>query len=266
MMNQEDQWACYQSYDGNNPLFVSYNVSFYHRLDTIADNLLGFFVDIKEPTENGLPTRKEFDSLSAIEDSCSMYMNKNNAVFAGRTTGSNWQILFWYTDKLPPDIKDFMTQIKEISGYNIRYFMQIDHDKSVYKEWYNQHTEPTKDNIKPGLVTNNRVAADNSVIQSLQEQGDLLVKQRQINYFFHFENVQDRAIALAIFKTKGFIFEDRFDIDSDSTHPSPVYVLSVSEQGIPTREHISQRHEFLTNLAKTLHGEYTGWETQAVLG
>lgn len=101
-------------------------------------------IELKNSTENGLPSKEESEILVDFEE----YLNKNingvseekpNALFYGRITWNSTRQLIWKVHN-PKITNDFLQELIESGNYAFEFDYRIEDDRNwEITKWYNEN-------------------------------------------------------------------------------------------------------------------------------
>jgi hypothetical protein len=130
---QKDTWFTYKPVDTDSPLFISFNNSAAEKINELPfKQLLTVVINIKNPTQDGLPSEDEFRQLNEIEDILDTYSANENSISVGRMTTNGLRYLYYYGIFEDGNIESFIEKLGEDFNYNVRYLLEKDPNKDTY--------------------------------------------------------------------------------------------------------------------------------------
>ena len=210
-------------------------------------HLLWISLQMINPNENGLSSKEEFEQLNEIEDRLQEFILKNHSsVYAGRLTNNGHRNFYFYMGDPTLYDKTISDAMVAFPSYTYDFGMKED------KEW-DSYLEFIYPNPKQYQSIQNR-----RVIENLEENGDKLTKEREVDHWVYFKNEKDRTFFLEKIKDEGFKIIDQNHIKKGGEFP---YSLHISRVDLVDWDSVDGYVLHLWELAGECNGEYDGWET-----
>jgi uncharacterized protein (TIGR01619 family) len=210
-------------------------------------NLVTVSLKMNHPDEDGLSTEEEFDKLIEIEERLQEFIEeKHNSIYVGRLTSNKCRDYYFYFGDTTLYDKTISEALVAFPSYS--YEFEIIEDK----EWetYLEFLYPTP--IQFQIIQNRKV------IDQLEENGDTLTKERQVDHWIYFQKKEDRERFLTKIKDNGFQIINQGVGKKSSGLPYSLQIARVDKVDIDSaNEYIL----FLWELAGECNGNYDGWET-----
>ncbi len=215
-------------------------------------NLVWISLKMNYPGEDGLSSNEEFDKLVEIEDRLKEFISvKHNSIYAGRLTNNNHRDYFFYFEDTTIYDKTISEALVAFPSYRYEFGTKEEQNWETYLDFL--YPDPRQFQS----IQNRRV------IENLEENGDLLTKERQVDHWIYFETQNDRAQFLTKIKGDGFqIVNQDFEIES-SDFPYSLQIARVDKVDIDSIDDCVLN---LWELAEECNGNYDGWETSVEKG
>ncbi len=244
-----DQWEFYPCQMGEHIAFVFVNVSIGERLAEIGrTGQVLARVQLKQPREDGLTRREEFDSLSALEDGFNNYCTTAAAEMVGRITVAGFRDFAIYAEDAETVANGLRTIARDEHGYETELVVREDPEFEVY--W--QHLFPSPMDWQ--LIRNGQL------LEQLETLGDSGDSPRPIDHWLHFESAADRDRCAEALESKGFSITARLEPNEERPH----HGLQACREDTAEFAAINELTVMLFQLAAELGGEYDGWESPVV--
>lgn len=203
-----------------------------------------FSVMLKNPDENGLPTKEEEETLYKIEDLLESIIKEKEGILAGFLRWDKRLSVFAYVEDEKGYEEAFAVALKEqFPDYEYQFWVDEDEEWETYFTLY-----PDKYNYQG--ILNDRL------IYQIQKDGDTMVP-RVLDHCLYFKTKEKRKEFLDEVVKEGFkeIFEGADDnIDLSAEYP---YQLVVGrEDDFRDTNRVTW---YLMETAEELDGEYDGW-------
>lgn len=213
----------------------------------INPNLVLVSVTMNNPREDGLSFSEEFESLKQIEDRLHhLIISKHNAVYAGRLTTDGRRDFYFYvgnTKHLDKTISDAMKAFPT-NKFDLR--MKEDQKWEEYLNF--MYPNPSQ----------HQSMLNRRVVNSLENQGDLLTKARPVDHWIFFKTEADKEKFLSAIQDDGFAIVDN---DHDTEFGEAPYRLRISRIDKVDYDSVDDYAIRLWKLAEECNGDYDGWET-----
>lgn len=214
---------------------------------TDKPNLVWISVNMNNPREDGLSSNEEFDTLSAIEDRLQEFINsKHCSIYAGRLTTDGRRDFYFYMGDTTLYDKTISESMVAFPNYTFDFGIKEDN----HWEQYLNFMYPNPRQFQS--IQNRRV------VDNLEENGDLLIKERQVDHWIYFNTKEDRESFLSKIKDEGFKINNQ-DFDSESS--DRLYSLHIARVDKVDIDSVNDYILNLWELAKGCNGDYDGWET-----
>lgn len=246
--SHEEDWDFYFSNvdDILGSLYVDLGLA---KVAPLADkpNLVWISVNMNNPREDGLSSNEEFDTLSAIEDRLQEFINsKHYSIYAGRLTTDGRRDFYFYMGDTTLYDKTISESMVAFPNYTFDYGIKEDNQWEQYLNFLYPNPRQFQS------IQNRRV------VDNLEENGDPLIKERQVDHWIYFNTKEDRERFLTKIKDEGFkIINQDFDSES-SDRPYSLHIARVDKVDIDS---VNDYILNLWELAEACNGDYDGWET-----
>ncbi|MCG2612007.1 DUF695 domain-containing protein [Flavobacterium sp. SM15] len=210
-------------------------------------NLVWVFVKMNNPREDGLSSQTEFDKLVEIEDNLVHEISKiYNSIFAGRVTTDGDREFYFYLDNTK-NLKETISKIMEkFPNYQFQEGTKLDENWSHYFDF-----------LYP-LPEQFQKIQNRKVVDQLENGGDKLIKEREVNHWLYFKTKSDRINFLAKIKNENFnVVEESFD----KTFGEFPYSLQIKRINKVDLDSVDEYVIYLWKIANQFNGDYDGWET-----
>jgi hypothetical protein len=199
----------------------------------------------KAPHPNGLPTRDEFEPVSAIEDRIGNFAKQAEDWYVGRVTVAGQRLFYVYTNQSEKDWSDFLATLADDTGYEIC----LEYKDDPKHSGYHNDIYPTADDWQ--------VINDLHVIENLESHGDDGSESRKVDHWVYFK---DKASSIDFVV---WAESDRFTEDPQYSHETDdgKYCVRLFHHGTLRIDDISNHTVALRRKAAEFGGDYDGWET-----
>ena len=202
-------------------------------------------VMLKNPDENGLPTKGEEETLYQIEDLVESIIKEKEGILAGFLRWDKRLSIFAYVEDEKGYEEAFAVALKEqFPDYEYKFWVDED------KEWetYFNALYPDKYNYQ-GIL-------NNKLIYQIQMDGDTMVP-RVLEHCLYFKTQKARKEFLEKVETEGFRrIDERADEVVDETNEYPYQIVVGREDDFRNANSVTW---YLMETAEELDGEYDGW-------
>lgn len=214
---------------------------------TDKPNLVWISVNMNNPREDGLSSNEEFDILSDIEDRLQEFISsKHNSIYAGRLTTDGRRDFYFYMGDTKLYDKSISESMVAFPSYTFDFGIKEDNQWEQYLNFMYPNPRQFQS------IQNRRV------VDNLEENGDPLTKERQVDHWIYFNTKEDRESFLSKIKGEGFeIINQDFDSES-SDRPYSLHIARVDKVDIDS---VNDYILNLWELAEECNGDYDGWET-----
>ena len=215
--------------------------------DKEKPNLLWLWVEMKWPSDDGLSSNSEFDTLCEIEDQITEAVKSRfDAAYCGRITTDGRREFYFYAAsplRLEQAVEEALAKFK---GYEFECGSKPDPE---WKQYF--------DVLYPSEETR-QCMENRRVLHVLEKNGDTLQRPRDVWHWIYFRTDAARKE----FLVAAIPLQYRLQSESDNEDkPLPKEICIVRFQSVKQNE-IDDAVTELFRLAKAHGGEYDGWETQ----
>jgi uncharacterized protein (TIGR01619 family) len=247
-MNYEEEWDFYFSNVDDKPgsFYLDMGLS---KIAPVEKMPHFFYVSVKlnDPTEYGLSSKGEYDTLVQIEDKLvNSLKEKHNVIYAGRLTSDGTRDFYFYTSEPLLIEKTISESLVQFPKYEYDYEVKNNEDWSYYLHFIYPNPWQLQS------ILNRRV------IENLEKNGDKLTIPREVNHWIYFKTTEEREKYIVRVKENGFKIEDIDKIDHDKEFK---YTLRISRVDNVRHGDLDDYVLYLWDLAQELGGNYDGWET-----
>lgn len=245
---QDGNWDVYLAQYESGPGSVTLNMD----LINIAPNknlpyVLITGVKFENCRDDGFPDSDEFANLYNISDHVERLLKKHvTSELAGTFTYQCERLDYIYLSDTT-SIRAKLSKLYTTSFSNYEYYINIKPDENW--EAYTQFLYPNE------FIRENM--ANKKVLLQLQQAGDNLSKERQVDHWLYFASQADQEKYVEQVKALGFKVESK---KTDKLLKLP-YQLRISRTDYIYPESINKITFELRQKAKDLNGDYDGWET-----
>ena len=202
-------------------------------------------VMLKNPDENGLPTKGEEETLYQIEDLVESIIKEKEGILAGFLRWDKRLSIFAYVEDEKGYEEAFAVALKEqFPGYEYKFWVDDD------EEWETYFNALYPDKYEYQGILNIRL------IYQIQMDGDTMVP-RVLEYCLYFKTKEKRKEFLEKVETEGFRrIDERADEVVDETNEYPYQLVVGREDDFKDTNRVTW---YLMELAEELEGYYDGW-------
>ena len=212
--------------------------------------LLWVWVYLKTPRPDGLSDSAEFDSLVAIEKKLTESLNRKfDSILCGRITTDGRREFYYYaarSEAFEPIVADAMNHFR---GYEFECGSQEEPDWKQYLTL-----------LYPSDEDRQRIE-NRSVLEVLERKGDTLKTPRDVHHWIYFPTAIDRDAFWTAIQPLEYRIQSRPDRPGDEL---PFGLCIVRFQSVKQTD-INEAVIELFRRAKEFHGDYDGWETEAIV-
>jgi hypothetical protein len=207
-------------------------------------------VNYETSRTDGFPENETFDVLHEIGGELIELIGREVASMpVGSFTHDQERLEYFYirdTANLQEVVENFYQQ--QYPDYE--YYLNIKEDR----EWKSYRTF-----LYPNEATLNYMA-DESIIEQLQESGDLLTKERRVDHWLYFPTAADRNNCEQRLKQRGYSAASSSK-NEKADFPFELQVWKIHAVDMNAVYPITNE---LREMAETYNGEYDGWETEVI--
>ncbi|ARS37053.1 DUF695 domain-containing protein [Pontibacter actiniarum] len=217
----------------------------------LADQPHVVWVSIKiiDPRPDGLSSMQETIVLQQIEDDLEGELHANhNATYVGRSTSNGHRKVYFYLGDITDYDKTISTVMRGHSGYTYSFGTKEDKGWNGYFKMLFPEPEQYQS------IRNRKV------IDSLEEHGDNLSRERAIHHWIFFKTEADRQAYVTGVEQEGFsVVASDYDEELEA-YPFRLHIKHTDKVDWTS---IDKTVLHLWRLAKQHNGDYDGWETSA---
>ena len=202
-------------------------------------------VMLKNPDENGFPTKEEEETLYQIEDLLDSIIKEKEGILAAFLRWDKRLSVFTYVEDEKGYEEAFAVALKEqFPGYEYKFWVDED------EEWETYFNALYPDKYEYQGILNNRL------IYQIQMDGDTMVP-RVLEHCLYFKTKEKRKEFLEKVETEGFSrIDERADEVVDETNEYPYQLVVGREDDFKDTNRVTW---YLMDTAEELDGEYDGW-------
>jgi uncharacterized protein (TIGR01619 family) len=202
-------------------------------------------LNMRDPREDGLSGRAEFDTLVAIEDQIVPQLTLGeDALFVGRNTSNGCRDFYFYRKSLDGWDERVVAAMAAFGDYRYEIGVRSDPEWRTYQEFL----FPSDYSFQS--IQNRRVC------DALQREGDRLSDSREIDHWAYFPTEDGRSAFVAEAEKLGFALRTMIEGEREQDR----YGAQVFRPDVPGHEAIDEITWPLYEAAKRLGGAYDGWE------
>ena len=244
----QEEWDFYFSNVDGKPgsLYVDLGLK---TVAPIADkpNLAWVYVQMNNPREDGFSSQEESEMLFKIEDALvERIASVHDAVYAGRLTSDGNRELYFYLG----DTAGYDKTVQNVMSAFPEYRYSPGSKEDAGWGGYLDFLYPAPPQFQS--IQNRRV------VHQLQQQGDILTKERDVRHWIYFKTEANREEFLAKIKDDNFTVENKTTAEPGGEYP---YCLVIKRADKVDWGSVDNYVLYLCGLADETDGEYDGWET-----
>jgi uncharacterized protein (TIGR01619 family) len=213
--------------------------------------LLWVWVYFRHPRPDGLSSREEFDTLSALEDTLTTAIEQHcQATMCGQITTDGRREVYFYASQPQYFEEEVKRSLAQFELY------EFDCNKQQDPAW-NQYLNvlyPSEEDIE-------RIK-NREVLSVLERHGDTLGSPRDILHWAYFKTVDDRSD----FRNSAQALGYRTDSESQLKEKDCPYGICIGKQQDMESDALDRAVIELFRAAKRANGEYDGWESPVIVG
>lgn len=208
-------------------------------------------LQLREPRDDGLADRGEFERLTEIEDALAAAVADDAKIaYVGRSTANGCRDFFFYCADAQATQSCLSGAMVPFSGYEFETGAHADPQWSAYFEFL----YPSPREFQ--MILNGRVLA------SLEEYGDQFDIEREVCHWIFFPSSEDRSRFMGAAVERGYqVIEQDDEGEGDRK-----FTLKVARTHAVDFGTINDVVLELFDLAEECNGEYDGWETPVETG
>lgn len=245
---QDEQWDVYMAnYDkGAGSTLIDLSLKDKAPIKPYAYSLVTG-VKFKDCTADGFPTNAEFQKLYAISDSVKAWMNSHvKHITAGSFTYKCERVDYYYLTDTAAVRRTLLAHYKQ-SFPEYEPIVKLKND--VAWEGYLKFLYPNEETLE--------YMRNTKVVMKLQEAGDKLNRERQVDHWLYFATEADREAFIKDVVKNNFKVEDKHKVDKTGFP----FQLHLSCIALVDLQSITSSTLLLKKNAEKYHGNYGGWET-----
>lgn len=230
---------------GENQAWITYNHGYAEVAEADPrDNALRIKLQIKNPTEYGMPTNEEFPQLSSIDNALDDQISAAGGVYVGRVTVGGYRFFYFYVDITEKKASEIIESVSSSTSYKLQYVYEPDEDRKYY--WSELY--PTDDDWQ--------VIRDLKVLDALADSGDISEKEREVMHWAYFPKESMCKTFTTWVKSENYVVHY-----SGKEEEGSEYLTRYSHNGTMNLGDITSHTIRSNRKAKELGGRYDGWET-----
>jgi uncharacterized protein (TIGR01619 family) len=211
---------------------------------------ISIFIEMQTILPNGLSSSEENETLWKIEDILVESLENKHAIYIARMTHNGRRDIFFYAQNdeilLDKAISDSMVKFP---SYQYSYKIEDDNEWDFYLNFlYPNSTEM-------------QVILSRHVIQNLQNNGDDLTSEREVDHFLYFDTAENRELFLAKISDAGFKVLNQ---NHEKERKTEAYTLNISRVDKVDQNSVDKYVLFLYDVAEECNGRYDGWGCEVV--
>jgi uncharacterized protein (TIGR01619 family) len=242
-----DEWEFYFCTIDNSPASIFVDVGLEDSVpDEARPHCAEITVFLLNPTEQGLTTDEEADTLWKIEEALVRKLRESNsAELVGRVTMDGARSFYFYA----ASDEDMDDRVFEVLDQFPQYEVNIEVDYEPEWDAYFQ-------TLFPAPIDWQQIF-DRQLVEQLIESGDPLTPPREVAHYLYFNSTEGREQFAEQVQTLGFEVTDQAEHPEEEDHPHGIRIV----RGDPVvMDHIHGVTRELMNNAAILGGIYDGWE------
>lgn len=241
-----DNWEFYHRRVDDEPVYISFDRDISNEVDKNKYPYMAYVrVVLNKPSEEGLSTDSEFESLVNIEDHLMAVLTKNGgAVYVGRITSGGCRDFYFYIPNENSWAAHAKIAMNHFQQYKFESGIQDDPDWNIYFDFI-YPSERDWETIK-----------SRRVCEDLQNHADTMQTEREIDHWLYFDNSIRRESFITKVKSLGYEVRSIMEPDNVNTY----FGIQVFHIAKPS-PYVSLE---LYDLALQHNCEYDGWETQVI--
>ncbi|MES2296207.1 MAG: DUF695 domain-containing protein [Pseudomonadota bacterium] len=199
---------------------------------------------MNQPRPDGLSSHEEFDALLKIEKAMQANLCAENVVYVGRNTSGGSRDFYFYTSA--PE--SWQSKVARVLSVFDDY--EYEADTREHAKWSTYF-----DFLLPGEIDRQRIE-NRRVCQALEQRGDALVAEREIDHWSYFDKPAAADAYLAEIVASGFVLRARSVSDEGELR----HVVQAWRADVPSYRTIDAVTLPLFEAAARHGGRYDGWE------
>jgi hypothetical protein len=244
-MTLPEDWASYFKESDDDPMSIFVNVGL-SRITPIVNYSTLLCISINYTSkDNGFPIDEDLDKLSSIhENLIDAFQEKFKAIHAGSITSDGTRDFFIYFKK--------EVQVEKMLSKLLQGFSSHTYHFSKDKNWglFWSVLMPSENQYQS--IQNGRVLYD------MESQGDLLQKAREVSHWAYFKSEKDQNSFQEAVENENFKVLNK-SFDKENSLPFEIVFSRVDHVNY---DEIDVYTINLYHIAKTLNGNYDGWECE----
>lgn len=240
-----ESWAIYFSRIEDKPASIRLNLAL-NDIAPVKDYrcLIVFTVNMCAPSENGFPTREEFETLNNIEDETAAAIEGKEAIIAAVVKSNGLFDTYIYV-RSAKGYEELLSKVmKAHPEYSFTTEVTEDNDWKTYFDFLypNDYEMQTIQNQK--------------VIANLQQHGDNSEKEREVDHWLYFPAEDNREQFIRKVEAMGYKVLSKTISEGNKDYP---YQLNISRQDNTEWSNVNEYVWELVTLAGDNGGIYDGW-------
>jgi regulator of RNase E activity RraB len=206
-------------------------------------------VYMKSPRHDGLSSQEEFDVLTALGDNLNQGLTgAGKSVYVGRNTSDGCRDFYFYVRRHINWKHEVEQLMQAYEQYEFDCDIRNDPEWTTYFEF-----------LYPSEIDRQRIE-NRRVCTALQEHGDKLVAEREIEHWAYFPTPSARASYIDGARRLGFLLQSTMEPEAQTGS----FGVRLVRRDVPSFELIDEATMPLFKLAKECGGDYDGWESVVV--
>ncbi|MEW4565166.1 DUF695 domain-containing protein [Bremerella sp. JC770] len=215
--------------------------------------LIRVAIVLHHPDEHGMTSNEEFAAIQPLEEAIvDAIQQRLDAVNVGCMTYKGQRVIAFYSPTSDGIDVALAPVIRVHDTYELKNHAQVDADWGFYF------------NVLYPSPYENQSMQNSSVLRNLVEHGDTLAQERPVSHWAYFPSDQARAQFNSAVQAKGFQIEENREREGED-QPNR-FGIRIERVDHVDQASIDQVTIELYELAKSLDGDYDGWETMVVTG
>jgi hypothetical protein len=244
-----DDWRMYPCQMGPDRAWVMFDFGISKTINAVAPaQLLRIRIAFKQPREDGMPTREEFQQLCAIDEDVTALAQGNGALYVGRITVAGHRHFYVYTPEDETAWEPRLADLRERHRYEVASYVETDEQRNGY--W---------DDLYPDEASW-QVMKDMKVLEVLRKEGDDATISRQIQHWAYFPERTDAD------RFAAWAGEQGYRVNPVSEAKNGQFAVSYFHEGTMELTDITSHSIRSNRAAKEFRGSYDGWETPVCKG
>lgn len=211
--------------------------------------LLWVELTMNQPTEDGMSSQQEFDTLIALEGQLTPQIKEAfDAVYISRLTHNGTRDFYFYLNENIYKEESIEKIIHGFPDYQFNFGLKNDPNWDIYSE-----------SIYPNIYAMQSIQ-NNRVIMNLEKHGDVLTVKRPVEHWCYFQTNEGKDLFLTAIQKRGYEIIDQ-SLNEESINPYCVQLVRIDSVELNSINEVTWE---LVELCTENGGEYDGWETPII--